>query len=104
MVKHENGEDTSVLELRKIPNGITGIAQFRYVQETYHDLRVELVRDPQDKTHTEEEIAEFFRGRLQELYGEEFRIKVVWLDVIPPDPNGKLRCFVCNVKDTIQKM
>ena len=101
MVKHENGEDTSVLELRKIPNGITGIAQFRYVQETYHDLRVELVRDPQDKTHTEEEIAEFFRGRLQELYGEEFRIKVVWLDVIPPDPNGKLRCFVCNVKDTI---
>ena len=54
MVKHENGESTSVLELRKIPNGITGIAQFRYVQDTYHDLRVELVRDPKDTTYTNE--------------------------------------------------
>ena len=73
MVKHEKGEPTSVLELRKIPNGITGIAQFRYVQDTYHDLRVELVPDPKDD--------------------------IRWLDVLPPDPNGKLRCFVCNVKE-----
>lgn len=96
-VKHENGEDTSVLELRKIPNGITGIAQFRYVQESYHDLRVELVRDPQDTTYTEREIETFFQKQLTDLYGAEFRIQIKWLDVIPPDPNGKLRCFVCNV-------
>ena len=99
MVKHENGEDTSVLELRKIPNGITGIAQFRYVQESYHDLRVELVRDPQDMTYTNEEITSFFLQRLTQLYGNEFKIDIRWLDVIPPDPNGKLRCFVCNVKE-----
>ena len=99
MVKHENGEDTSVLELRKIPNGITGIAQFRYVQESYHDLRVELVRDPQDMTYTNGEITSFFLQRLTQLYGDEFKIDIRWLDVIPPDPNGKLRCFVCNVKE-----
>ena len=99
MVKHENGEDTSVLELRKIPNGITGIAQFRYVQESYHDLRVELVRAPQDMTYTNEEITSFFLQRLTQLYGDEFKIDIRWLDVIPPDPNGKLRCFVCNVKE-----
>lgn len=98
MIRHENGEDTSVLELRKIPNGITGIAQFRYVQESFHDLRVELVRDPQDMTYTNDEISDFFRERLTQLYGDEFRIKIEWLDVIPPDPNGKLRCFVCAVK------
>lgn len=98
MVKHEKGEDTSVLELRKIPNGITGIAQFRYVQESYHDLRVELVRDPQDTSCSDEEISSFFLERLTQLYGDEFRIRIEWLDVIPPDPNGKLRCFVCNVK------
>lgn len=96
-VKHAGGEETSVLELRKIPNGITGIAQFRYVQESLHDLRVELVRDPQDTTYSKEEITDFFRKRLTELYGEEFRIHIRWLDVIPPDPNGKLRCFVCEV-------
>ena len=98
MVKHENGEETSVLELRKISNGITGIAQFRFVQESYHDLRVELVRDPKDTTYSKEEIEKFFLDRLTQLYGEEFNVQIQWLDVIPPDPNGKLRCFVCNVK------
>ena len=97
MVKHENGEDTSVLELRKIPNGVTSLAQFRYVQESYHDLRVELVSDPADNSMSREEISEYFRKRLHELYGDEFAIDIQWLDVIPPDPNGKLRCFVCNI-------
>ncbi len=97
MIRHENGEDTSVLELRKIPNGITGIAQFRYIQESYHDLRIELVRDPQDLTYSQEEISSYFLNKLNELYGDEFRIKINWLDAIPPDPNGKLRCFVCEI-------
>lgn len=97
MIRHENGEDTSVLELRKIPNGITGIAQFRYIQESYHDLRIELVRDPQDLTYSQQEISAYFLQKLSELYGDEFRIKINWLDAIPPDPNGKLRCFVCEI-------
>lgn len=97
MVKHENGEETSVLELRKISNGITGIAQFRFVQESYHELRVELVRDPVDTTYTNRQIEDFFLQKLHDIYGDEFRIQIDWLDVIPPDPNGKLRCFVCQV-------
>ena len=51
-----------MLELRKITNGITGIAQFRFTQESYHDMRVELVRDPMDAAYTKEEI-EAFSGR-----------------------------------------
>ncbi len=97
MVRHEDGTETSVLELRKISNGITGIAQFRFVQESYHDLRVELVRDPIDTTYSKEQISDFFLRKLHDIYGDEFRIRIDWLDVIPPDPNGKLRCFVCNV-------
>lgn len=97
MVRHENGDETSVLELRKISNGITGIAQFRFVQESYHHMRIELVRDPADTTYSKEEISEFFVNKLHDIYGDEFRTTVQWLDVIPPDPNGKLRCFVCNV-------
>lgn len=98
MVKHENGEETSVLELRKITNGITGIAQFRFVQESYHDIRVELVRDPKDTTYTNEEIESYFLERLHQIYADEFRFQIDWMDVIPPDPNGKLRCFVCTIK------
>lgn len=98
MVKHEHGPDTSVLELRKISNGISGIAQFRFVQESYHDMRVELVRDPKDSSYTDCQIEDFFRERLTAIYGDEFHITIQWMDVIPPDPNGKLRCFVCQVK------
>ncbi len=98
LVLHENGEETSVLELRKITNDITGVAQFRFIQESYHDLRVELVRDPADHTNTPEAIEQFFRQRLHDIYDNEFRIRIDWRDVIPPDPNGKLRCFVCNVE------
>lgn len=103
MVRHENGEETSVLELRKITNDITGIAQFRFVQESYHDMRVELVRDPEDTTYTNAQIEEFFQKKLQAIYGDEFRFRIEWLDVIPPDPNGKLRCFVCLVKPDASK-
>lgn len=97
MVLHENGDSTSVLELRKISNGITGIAQFRFVQESYHDMRVELVRDPADTTCTKEQIADFFLKKLHAIYKDEFRFRIEWLKVIPPDPNGKLRCFVCQI-------
>ena len=39
----------------------------------------------------------FFRKKLHDIYGDEFRLRIDWLDVIPPDPNGKLRCFVCQL-------
>ncbi len=96
-VKHENGEETSVLELRKITNDITGIAQFRFIQTSYHDMTVELVRDPKDHTFSDEQIEAFFLDRLHQIYGEEFSYTFSWLPVIGPDPNGKLRCFVCRI-------
>lgn len=97
LILHEDGTQTSALELRKISNGITGLAQFRFIQETYHTMRVELVRDPVDSTYSKEEITQYFLTKLAELYQDEFQFRIEWLDVIPPDPNGKLRCFVCQI-------
>ncbi len=96
-VKHESGIDSSAYFLRKIPNGITGIAQFRYIQESYHDIHVQLVRDLKNNDHTQEEIEKYFLERVDSKYGDEFNITFEWLDVIPPDENGKMRCFVCKV-------
>ena len=50
-----------------------------------------------DTAYTKEEIEAFFRNKLHDIYGDEFRLRIDWLDVIPPDPNGKLRCFVCQL-------
>lgn len=97
LVKHENGDDTSALYLMKIPNGIVGIAQFRYIQESYHDMRIQLVKDPHNDAHTKDEIEQFFRTKMDELFGDEFRLHFAWMDVIPPDENGKMRCFACKL-------
>ena len=99
MVRHADGTLTSATELMKIPNGIVGIAQFRYVQTAIDEISILLVKDPNGKT-TKEEIEEFYHKKVEELYGRpEYRLKFEWMDEIPPDENGKMRCFICKVAD-----
>ncbi len=98
LVKHENSPETSAMYLMKIPNGIVGIAQFRFIQDSYHDMTIQLVKDPDNDAHTIEEFEEFFRQRMHDLYQDEFNLTFQWMDVIPPEANGKMRCFACNVK------
>lgn len=100
MVKHADGTQTSATELMKIPNGITGIAQFRYVQNAIDEISILLVKDPMNNTYSREDIEAFFEKKVEDLYGRpEYRLRFEWMDEIPPDQNGKMRCFICNVKD-----
>ncbi len=95
MVKHADGTETSATELMKIPNGITGIAQFRYVQTAIDEIHILLVQDPGDTSHSREEIEEFYNRKVEDLYGRpEYKLVFEWMDEIPPDENGKMRCFV----------
>lgn len=99
MVKHADGTETSATELMKIPNGITGIAQFRYVQTAIDEIKILLVQDPGDNSHTRQEIESFYNRKVEDLYGKpEYRLVFEWMDEIPPDENGKMRCFVSNIK------
>ena len=99
LVKHENSPETSALYLMKIPNGIVGIAQFKFIQESYHDMKILLVKDPNNNAHTKEEIECFFKKKMAELFKDEFNLHFEWLEVIPPDKNGKMRCFACEIPD-----
>ena len=99
LVRHENSAETSALYLMKIPNGIVGIAQFRFIQESYHDMRIQLVKDPNNNANTKETIESFFREKMAELFQDEFTLHFEWMDVIPPDKNGKMRCFACEIND-----
>jgi phenylacetate-coenzyme A ligase PaaK-like adenylate-forming protein len=99
MVKHADGTETSAAELWKIPNGITGIAQFRYIQTAIDEMHILLVRDPGRPEHSNKEIEEYYEKKFEELFGgPEFKLVFEWMDEIPPDENGKMRCFICNVK------
>lgn len=97
MVKHADGTQTSATELMKIPNGIVGIAQFRYVQTKENEIKILLVKDPNNTKNSKEEIERFFAKKFEELYGyKEYDLIFEWMDEIPPDENGKMRCFICN--------
>ena len=99
MVKHANGTETSATELMKIPNGITGIAQFRYVQTALDEIHILLVKDPDSNANTKEDIEKFYEKKVEELYGyPEYKLVFEWMDEIPPDENGKMRCFICKLK------
>lgn len=97
LVLHEGGTETSATELMKIPNGIDGISQFRYVQDSTSAMTIMLVKDPRPNTSTKEQIEAFFTAKVEELYGKpEFALSFAWMDEIPPDENGKMRCFIRN--------
>ena len=98
LVKHESGVESSALELMKIPNGTVGIAQFRFIQETYHTMCVQLVADPNNTSKSKEEIEAYIQESMAKLYGDEFTTRIDWMEMLPPDANGKMRCFACKVE------
>ena len=99
MVMHADGTETSATELMKIPNGITGIAQFRYVQTAIDEIHILLVKDPGSNENSKEDIEAFYEKKVEELYGRpEYKLVFEWMDEIPPDENGKMRCFICKLK------
>lgn len=97
LVKHENGADSSALMLMRIANHTVGLSQFRFTQESYHDMLIQLVPDPYNTSKTKEEIEQHFIKSVQDLYGDEFAIHIEWLPVIEAEHTGKQRCFICNV-------
>ena len=98
MLKHEAGYESSALMLMRIANHTVGLSQFRFIQESYHDMLIQLAPDPNNTSMTREEISDYFVKSVQKEYGDEFNIRVEWMDVLPPDETGKQRCFVCKVK------
>ena len=98
MVLHEDGVESSALMLMRIANKTVGLSQFRFIEETYHDMLIQLAPDPNNTSMSHEEIEKHFIDSVRELYGDEFNIRIEWMDVLPPDKTGKQRCFVCNVK------
>ncbi|MBQ6496603.1 MAG: phenylacetate--CoA ligase family protein [Firmicutes bacterium] len=100
LVKHADGSESSAAELYKIFHGSEGVAQFRYVQDAIDEISILLVKDPVNKNVTKEDIENYVSEKIEKLYGyPEFKLNFKWMDMIPPDANGKMRCFVCNVKE-----
>ena len=95
--KYETGEVTTFFEIAPIIAHCEDVLQIRFIQEDYHNITVQCVRnDETDKS--EEEIEKALREALNARFKHPFNIRFDWMKVIPPDDNGKLRMIVSKVK------
>ena len=98
LIRHEAGADSSAAELMLVANHVPGISQFRFIEETYHDMTVQMVADHLGGSVDREAVEDNMAGEMSKLFGDEFKLKFEWMDELPPEKTGKLRCFVCKVE------
>ena len=70
------------------------ILQIRFIQKSWDLIHVQIVRD-QDAKMTQAELEEYLVTSLNRIFKKPFSFEFEWMQVIPPDPNGKLRMIVC---------
>ena len=97
---YENGEVTSFFEVTPVIAHCSDILQIRFIEETYDLIHVQIVRDENAKM-SREEIETYVSENLNKIFKKPFAFEFEWLDVIPPDPNGKLRMIVSKVKPSV---
>lgn len=77
---------------------IEGIAQFRFIQKDYTNIHIMLVHQ-KNTTKTKEEIERQILKEVHELIKYDITYEIEWLDIIKPDPSGKIRMVVSEIKD-----
>ncbi len=100
VIRHKDGTVTEWgnLEIHINYASGLGIAQSRFVQESFDRIRIQCVKDPACEK-SNEEIEEAFSAIFIPALNNEFTLEYEWLDEIPMDPNGKLRMIVCNIPE-----
>ena len=102
VIKNADGSSFKWMHINRIMFGITDITQFRIVQKTYTDITFVLAsQDMSDERKAE--IEDTITKRAREIFGEDMNKKAKnitfeWHDRIPPDPTGKIRILVSEVK------
>ena len=95
---HEDGQVTTFFEVTPVIAHNPDVLQIRFIQETYHDVTVQCVFNEKESSKTKEQVEEELSRQLNAIFKQPFNLTFHWMDVIPPDPNGKLRMIVCKVK------
>jgi phenylacetate-coenzyme A ligase PaaK-like adenylate-forming protein len=92
--RYEDGRVTSFFEVTPVIAHCQDILQIRFIEKSYDLIHVQIVRDEKAKM-SREELEEYLSSNLNRIFKKPFRFEFEWMDVIPPDENGKLRMIVC---------
>lgn len=98
VIHHKDGSITEWGNLEVVVNYALGmgVAQSRFIQESYDLIRIQAVKDPACKDDLKT-IEERYTATFAPALRNEFRFEYEWMDEIPSDPNGKLRMIVNNL-------
>ena len=94
--RYEDGRVTSFFEVTPVIAHCPDILQIRFIQKSWDLIHVQIVRDEQAKM-TAPELEEYLVTSLNQIFKQPFEFEFEWMQVIPPDKNGKLRMIVCEV-------
>ncbi len=97
-ISHENGTVTTFFMIAPIFARNPNIVQVRLVEKSYDELIIQAVAieglTEDDIKKVEEDVISQMNEHLQ----QPMKMKFEWMDVIPPDENGKLRLIVNEMK------
>lgn len=92
--RYEDGRVTSFFEVTPVIAHCPDILQIRFIQKNWDLIHVQIVRDENAKM-TREELEEYLTTSLNKIFKKPFEFEFEWMQVIPPDKNGKLRMIIC---------
>lgn len=95
--KYETGEVTTFFEIAPIIAHCEDLMQIRFIQEDYHNITIQCVHNPSETSRSKDQIEKDLQEALGSKFKHPFNIQFQWMDVIPPDDNGKLRMIVSRV-------
>ena len=67
------------------------------ITKTQNGTALEIALEGRLDTMTAPELEAYLTGSLNRIFKKPFSFEFEWMQVIPPDPNGKLRMIVCEV-------
>lgn len=105
VIHHKDGSVTEWGNLEVVVNYAVGLgmAQSRFIQESYDTIRIQAVKDPFCHMSTAE-IEQKYTAVFAPVLNNEFHFVYEWMDEIPSDPNGKLRMIVNNLPEEAKKV
>lgn len=98
VLKFRNGKTTAYTSLWPIVARCEDILQVRFIQKSYERIVVQIVQSPVSR-RPHAEIESFLNEELQKKCWDKVCFEFDWMDVIPPDPNGKIRMIVNQMEE-----
>ncbi len=93
-----SGKKTTHKDIWLISRTLEDVYQIRFIQDSYDKLVLQVVQDPKSKKDRAA-LEDYLRKKYEPVIDEDVQITFEWLQVIPPDPNGKIRNMISKVSN-----